>query len=149
MRGAEDYFIAAREVERRFASGERIVLLKTPDEEGMALASGLGLIVFQHLLGNQRACPRFGLVLTGGQTAENILRGVDGYAGLSILGQIEPGVVVGRIRCKSGSVMDGSPVLLKAGGFGEDDTLARCLCLPISPSHPLSPPASGSPPSQS
>jgi uncharacterized protein YgbK (DUF1537 family) len=56
----------------------------------------------------------------------NIIRGV------RILGEIQPGVVQG-ILCGTGTELgkrfDGLPIILKAGGFGTEETLARCVGL--------------------
>lgn len=59
------------------------------------------------------------LILTGGETARAVLSAL-GASGIDLLDEPEPGVAAGRLR--------GGPeclVLVKAGGFGDDDTLVR------------------------
>ena len=59
------------------------------------------------------------LFLTGGDTADAVLTAV-GSEGITIHGEILPGVVNGRLM---GGALDGLPVVTKAGAFGGDDTL--------------------------
>jgi D-threonate/D-erythronate kinase len=128
---ARDYFSAAQEVAQRVEAGDRIVLVATPDQQNFPLHPGFGALLYKAFLEQRRPIRRFGLVLTGGHTAESILGGIDGCDGLAILGQTEPGVVAARIAGSGlqGGAVDGRPVVLKAGGFGDDATLARCVGL--------------------
>jgi D-threonate/D-erythronate kinase len=59
------------------------------------------------------------LVLTGGDTARAIATQL-GAAGISLTGEVVPGMPVGRLL---GGELDGRPVVTKAGGFGDDDGL--------------------------
>jgi len=73
-----------------------------------------------------------GLIATGGDTAR-AAAGALGARGLRLWGEMEPGVPVG--------ILDGPhplPVITKAGGFGDRDTLVRlCKALlnPVSPTY--------------
>ncbi|HEY9375453.1 nucleotide-binding domain containing protein, partial [Streptomyces sp.] len=62
------------------------------------------------------------LVLTGGETAATVLHALDG-TGLDLVDEPEPGVARGTLLGGAAPL----PVLVKAGGFGDDDTLVR-LC---------------------
>ncbi|MFC7696944.1 nucleotide-binding domain containing protein [Bradyrhizobium sp. GCM10028915] len=67
---------------------------------------------------------RFDMVIaTGGDTMEAILDGLDIYE-FEILQELEPGFPLGRT-----SLGDGRELLIamKAGGFGDDDTLRRAI----------------------
>ncbi|MEU6949016.1 four-carbon acid sugar kinase family protein [Streptomyces sp. NPDC046316] len=72
-----------------------------------------------------------GLVLTGGETAVTALEAL-GAAGVDLVDEPEPGVargvLLGRPRI---------PVLIKAGGFGDDGTLER-LCRLLTEGGPVS-----------
>jgi uncharacterized protein YgbK (DUF1537 family) len=61
------------------------------------------------------------LVATGGETACALLSGF-GIHGIRLLDEVEPGVPLG-VTCGALSF----PVVTKAGGFGNADTLSRCL----------------------
>lgn len=58
-------------------------------------------------------------VLTGGETARAVLA-ARGIASYRLLGEVEPGVPFGVAR-------DGTLVCTKAGAFGRQDTLLRCV----------------------
>ncbi|MFG2334904.1 four-carbon acid sugar kinase family protein [Streptomyces sp. NPDC048604] len=62
------------------------------------------------------------LVLTGGETAATVLHALDA-TGLDLVDEPEPGVARGTLIGGPAAL----PVLVKAGGFGDDDTLVR-LC---------------------
>jgi D-threonate/D-erythronate kinase len=64
-----------------------------------------------------------GLVLTGGETAARVLK-AHGARGLELVGQALPRTPACRVR---GGRLDGLPVVLKAGAFGESDALHRAL----------------------
>jgi uncharacterized protein YgbK (DUF1537 family) len=61
------------------------------------------------------------LLVTGGETAIAVL-GALGARGLSLAGELDPGVAVGTIV---GGPFDGLAVVTKAGGFGDEETLVR------------------------
>lgn len=65
------------------------------------------------------AAPRAHLVLTGGETARAVLAAL-GVREFRVLGEVEPGVPYGVTPC-------GTLVCTKAGAFGEDDILVRCV----------------------
>jgi uncharacterized protein YgbK (DUF1537 family) len=60
-------------------------------------------------------------VITGGQTARTLLSRLDVHA-IRLIDEVEPGVPLG---VTSGRLC--VPVITKAGAFGDDDTLHRCL----------------------
>ncbi|WP_418960989.1 four-carbon acid sugar kinase family protein [Streptomyces tritici] len=62
------------------------------------------------------------LVVTGGETAAVVLHALDA-TGLDLVDEPEPGVARGTLVGGPAAL----PVLVKAGGFGDDDTLVR-LC---------------------
>jgi len=64
-----------------------------------------------------------GLVLTGGETAADVL-GAAGAEALELLGEALPRTPLARVR---GGRLDGLPVVLKAGAFGPDDAIERAL----------------------
>ncbi|MEV5981032.1 four-carbon acid sugar kinase family protein [Streptomyces sp. NPDC052114] len=67
------------------------------------------------------------LVVTGGETATTVLRALD-ITGLHLLDEPEPGIALGTPLGRPGlPAPAGPPVLVKAGGFGDDDLLLR-LC---------------------
>lgn len=79
---------------------------------GPALAASLGRLVGRQL-------GRFGsLTATGGETARLVL-GAVGATACCIRQEIEPGVVL--------SIVDGLPVVTKAGAFGDPQSLVRAL----------------------
>ncbi len=64
-----------------------------------------------------------GLVLVGGDTAMKLYQAL-GTAGIRIEGEVQPGVPCGSWI---GGLLDGQPVVTKAGGFGQEDTLVRAV----------------------
>ncbi|MFF5425502.1 MULTISPECIES: four-carbon acid sugar kinase family protein [unclassified Streptomyces] len=72
-----------------------------------------------------------GLVLTGGATAEAVLRAL-GVHGVHLHDEPEPGVARGTLLApapEGAPVPARVPVLIKAGGFGDEDTLLRLCAL--------------------
>lgn len=67
--------------------------------------------------------PSTGLVLTGGDVAEAVLREL-GVEGMAIEDEVQPGIPFGR--CVAGP-FEGLRVVSKAGGFGADTALADAL----------------------
>ncbi len=64
-----------------------------------------------------------GLIIIGGDTAAKVYRRA-GSLGVEILGEVEPGIPYGKWI---GGLFAGCPVVTKAGGFGQVDTLVRAL----------------------
>ena len=67
--------------------------------------------------------PVAGLVLSGGESAAAVLDAL-GACAVDLAGELVPGVPVG---CVVGGRAGGLPVVLKAGGFGDRETLARAV----------------------
>ncbi|MER5737705.1 four-carbon acid sugar kinase family protein [Streptomyces sp. NPDC002262] len=70
--------------------------------------------------------PFDGLVLTGGETAEAVLRAL-GAHGIDLHDEPEPGIARGTLAGPAG--LPPVPVVIKAGGFGDDRTLLRLHAL--------------------
>jgi D-threonate/D-erythronate kinase len=66
---------------------------------------------------------KIGLILIGGDTAIKLYRNLQAGA-IRIEGEVQPGVPHGRWV---GGRLDGQPVVTKAGGFGQADTLAKAV----------------------
>ena len=64
-----------------------------------------------------------GLVLVGGDTTQAVLTGF-GAHGISMRSEVMPGISVGAVV---GGDANSTPVIAKAGGFGEDDALSRAI----------------------
>jgi uncharacterized protein YgbK (DUF1537 family) len=64
-----------------------------------------------------------GWILTGGATARHFLEGC-GVISLEVGGEVAPGVP--WMIPREGEIQ-GAPIITKSGGFGEDDTLIRCV----------------------
>lgn len=99
-----------------------VLTLQTPDERrtprtARALARSLAAVVRE--LAEERLVDA--LVVTGGETATTVLQAL-GIDRLDLLDEPEPGVARG-----TPPVPPSLPVLLKAGGFGDDELLLR-LC---------------------
>ncbi|HLJ56595.1 MAG TPA: four-carbon acid sugar kinase family protein [Chthonomonadaceae bacterium] len=115
---------AAGAIARRFAAGNRIVLVVTPDEDHAGFAGPAAALELR-----LSAIPAaFGLIVTGGHTAQRLIAGMPGWHGIQLVGEREPGIVVGRMLASGAAAqLHGRPIVLKAGGFGEFDTLVRCV----------------------
>jgi len=85
----------------------------TPEQ----IVEGLGLFVAMVLRGRRPAS----LFLSGGDTASTVL-GAIGANGIRLGREIVPGVAKGMII---GDLMDGLPVVTKAGAFGQENTLVK------------------------
>ncbi|MFI8522624.1 four-carbon acid sugar kinase family protein [Streptomyces sp. NPDC085481] len=101
-----------------------VLALHTPDEPGAdpaglvdRLASDAGKLTGMGLAD--------GLVLTGGETAAAVL-GALGATGIELYDEPEPGIARGTVY---GPGAPRVPVLIKAGGFGDDGTLVRLCAL--------------------
>ena len=85
----------------------------TPEQ----IIEGLGLFLAAVLRGRRPAS----LFLSGGDTASSVLGAISAN-GIRLGREILPGVAKGMII---GDLMDGLPVVTKAGAFGQEDTLVR------------------------
>ena len=63
------------------------------------------------------------LFLTGGDTAISIMHNLNAQ-GVEILHEVSPGVIVSRLL---DGVYKGLVITTKAGSFGEEDTIDRCM----------------------
>ena len=88
---------------------------RTPDPEHMV--EGLAFFAAAVL----KTLKPAGLFLTGGDTANAVLRALDA-AGIHILGEIAAGMVAGKI---AGGPLSGLAVATKAGAFGRRDALVQ------------------------
>jgi uncharacterized protein YgbK (DUF1537 family) len=66
-----------------------------------------------------------GLIIVGGDTAMKVYRTL-GACGIESLGEVQPGVPYGRWI---GGLLADCPVVTKAGGFGQVDTLAAAAAV--------------------
>ena len=97
-------------------NGSRTALQQTDREPAAdSIVRGLGRFV-AHVAAS---CRPGRLFLTGGDTADAVLSAIE-VEGTRILGQVAAGVVQGVLI---GGLLDGTPVVTKAGAFGQDDTL--------------------------
>jgi D-threonate/D-erythronate kinase len=69
------------------------------------------------------ATDKIGLILIGGDTAIKLFRNLRAEA-IRIQGEVQPGVPHGLWV---GGRLDGQPIITKAGGFGQADTLAKAI----------------------
>jgi uncharacterized protein YgbK (DUF1537 family) len=84
-------------------------------QAAQSLLEGLGRFLAQALRETRPGL----LFLTGGDTADAALTAAGGK-GIRIFGEIVTGVVRGTLI---GGILDGLPVVTKAGAFGGEDTL--------------------------
>ena len=127
---------AWKSVCRRYRNGARVVALTTPDVPDGNLAAqeyaslpgcaAYGVCMRQW----QSAQEVDAVVICGGNTALELCRKFEG-TGLRIVGEWEPGIAVCQLIVAPNSrhklVFDGLPIVTKAGGFGDEATLARCV----------------------
>jgi len=104
--------------------GFRIAIAASPEDEQDRD------IVLEKLLGGierLEELPSATLIVTGGATAAAMLRRCDGFTHLIVVGEIEPGIVATLAVFKSSGNKRATAVhlLLKAGDFGGEATLAR------------------------
>ncbi len=128
---------AVNQIRTHYMAGRQVALLTTPDtlEPGHAENFALlaGSVVWRiGLWGLSAGLPLDGLVVCGGDTARELCRACNG-TGLRIDSEWQPGVAIGRLQAEPDPIstltFDGLPIITKAGGFGDDQTLARCVGL--------------------
>jgi len=83
------------------------------------MAPVLGAIVSRVLA----TCTLAGLFLSGGDVARAVC-GEEGIQALRILGDLQPGVIVGEA---AGARYEGVRVITKAGGFGNEDAMTQAI----------------------
>jgi D-threonate/D-erythronate kinase len=128
---------AVDQIKARYASGQQVALLTTPDAPEAGFAEGFswlpGSVARRACLWGLRAnCRIDGLIVSGGDTAKELCLACGG-TGLRIEGEWQPGVAVTSLNAEPDAVDNisfaGLPMITKAGGFGDDLTLARCVGL--------------------
>ncbi|MBN1152871.1 MAG: four-carbon acid sugar kinase family protein [Dehalococcoidia bacterium] len=121
-RGPRANQLAARIIE--LFSQDRVVVLSSSLSDYApqlrhTMAPVLGAIVTRVLAGS----PVAGLFLSGGDVARAVC-GENGIQALQILGDLQPGVIVGAAV---GARYQGLRVITKAGGFGNEDAMTQAI----------------------
>ncbi|GAA3390059.1 four-carbon acid sugar kinase family protein [Streptomyces roseoviridis] len=111
-------------------TGEPLAVLHTPEERAADPADPAGPAALVRRLAEEtrrrtESGRADGLVLTGGETAAAVL-GALGGTGIELYDEPEPGIARGTLH---GPGAPRLPVLVKAGGFGDDGTLVRLHAL--------------------
>ena len=128
---------AVDQIKARYASGQQVALLTTPDAPEAGFAEGFswlpGSVARRACLWGLRAdCRIDGLIVSGGDTAKELCLACGG-TGLRIEGEWQPGVAITSLNAEPDAVDNisfaGLPMITKAGGFGDELTLARCVGL--------------------
>ena len=111
----------------RFESGADICLLQSPERfiEGMTLPNVCSLSTIG------RSVQGLSLIVTGGATAMSLIAQERSWSRIEVDGEIAPGIVTGRLvgAGADGQPANAVPIVLKAGGFGDEETLVRCAGL--------------------
>jgi 4-hydroxythreonine-4-phosphate dehydrogenase len=76
-----------------------------------------------HQARSHSGAPSTGWIVTGGATARSFLEGC-GVVSLEVGGEIAPGI---PWMLPNEGDLQGSPIITKSGGFGDDSTLIRCV----------------------
>ena len=123
------------QIDHALGEGQRFALIATPDAPvspppSCALAVRVLLLSLHKDWAKQRKSPFDSLFITGGESAKAAMISLNG-SGLQIIGEIQPGVVLGRMTTNDGAsqIFNGFPVLLKSGGFGASNLLVALLGL--------------------
>lgn len=127
---ADGYVDYSELIQQRLDLGERLVLLQT-SEELMPRRAGL-IEAGMCYVGTMRLTnPELCLIITGGDTASSILSNLAGCPGMKIVGEHSPGVIAGELYGIESfkQYLHGMPLIVKAGGFGTEETLAHCVGL--------------------
>ena len=118
----------------QWEAGHRVALMMAPESERTAtVARDLGAFFIWCLMERSKhniKPPFASLIIVGGETAGEIFNGMNAKQ-IRIAGETQPGVVMGHLHSHNvGSrLFDGLRVITKSGGFGDDETLARCVGL--------------------
>ncbi|MCW3052041.1 MAG: inner rane protein [Chthonomonadales bacterium] len=119
-----------RSFQESFLAPEMISILITPEERNPQEKHYPIVNLFKMIrsrAGNPDGVPSFdGYVVTGGHTAQQVCLNMNGVE-LQIFGESEPGIV--RAILSRSLDLPSVPIILKAGGFGDEGTLARCVGL--------------------
>lgn len=105
----------------RTATGALVRIIHTPHER-RADPGELTRELAASVAALAARAPFDGLVLTGGETAEAVLRAL-GAHGIDLHDEPEPGIARGTLAGPAG--VPRVPVVIKAGGFGDERTLLR------------------------
>ena len=98
---------------------EKISVMETLAADGIILSNALGQAAACVLEKVASAEKTTALVMTGGETAFAVLQKI--CSGLALSREVSPGVALATVV---GGPCDGFQVVTKAGGFGDDGTLA-------------------------
>lgn len=119
-----------RTFQESFHAEENIYVLITPEEKSPLRQHYPIVEVFKTMRSravSSDRVPEFdSYVIAGGHTAQQICLSLGGET-LQILGESEPGIV--RAILSRHLELPSVPIVLKAGGFGDESTLARCVGL--------------------
>ena len=111
---------AFEEASEAMGDGNSVALYST-DERASGVASSISGALAEVVKRLSRAGFVHALVLTGGDTAVRVARGL-GARGIFIVDELEAGVPIGTLICP-----ERYPVVTKAGGFGRPETLLDAL----------------------
>lgn len=106
--------------QRDIAASRGLLVFTTPDQRGTPSECTQALV--EQVRTAVMAGKVDGLVVTGGETAAQIARGL-GVQAIEVLGEVEPGIALCSLHWAGGEL----PLVTKAGGFGSDDVFARCI----------------------
>jgi uncharacterized protein YgbK (DUF1537 family) len=101
----------------------QVVVLCTPSTAVTADGRAVLLHLLADLAAHLRQAPSFGVIATGGDTAAALCRGMQRDA-LQVLGLVEDGIPI-CIAQGGPSTQDRTPLITKAGSFGDDGSLWR------------------------
>ena len=113
--------VSHAQVERLKGAFPDVVVLLPPEERGDSAAVAAGLARRSADLIAQERFDAIGLI--GGDGARATLKQL-GASGIRIIDSLVEGIPVGVV---TGGSVDGMPVFTKAGGFGAEDALVRCV----------------------
>ena len=118
--GQDSLKVLFQKVHQSLDDTQRFAIIATPETVREKFQSMESLMRRGNLLWEHAGYAPFdALFLTGGDSAKNAMGSLNGN-GLKILGEVQPGVVLGRMITNEGAsqIFQDFPVLLKSGGFG-------------------------------